>query len=156
MPVKVTHSNEWYLRDLAVWYGKQFLRVPYEYGDEDHTGMDCSGFVSEVLAAVGIKPHGYRSTSALMAADADFELVWEPAMDIPLKAEKGCLVFYGKARVSHVMLAISPTHVIGSTGGISSTVGPEEADERAAFVKVRSIDYRKDILRVRDPFSVGG
>jgi len=150
--VEVTHSNEWYLRDLAVWYGKQFLRVPYEWGDEDHTGMDCSGLISEVLVAVGVKPHGWRPTSTRMSKD--FKKVWDSHMDIRLWADSGMVVCYGTGIVTHVALAISRSHVITASGGGSETDTPEEADTENAFVKLRPINYRKDAICVVDPFYI--
>jgi len=147
-----THHNQWYLRDLACMYAKGFLGSKYEWGGENPWGFDCSGFISEVLSGVGIEAPRDRTTS--IEYSKRYPVFWEPSQERNLTAEKGCLVCYGRGKISHIMLAISPNHVIGASGGGSQTDTAQEADDKNAFVKLRPIDYRSDALIVVDPFRI--
>ena len=129
-------------RDMALLYAWELLRIPYEWRDEDFSGMDCSGFFSEVMCACGREPHGTRLTVKLIAGRYPVVETIRP----------GCAALYGRTVPSHVMLCLNETYVIGSTGGGSSTTNVEAADEVAAFVKVRPLRYRSDLMFIVDPF----
>lgn len=143
-------GREWYLRDHAIRYALSFIGTPYEYGDEDHTGMDCSGFVSEVMQATGKLRHRQRLTSWQLINT--FPVIWDESMGGEPRAKKGAIIGYGSSKVTHVMLALDEDFCIGASGGTSKTDTPAEADAAAAFVMQRPITYRKDILYIVDPF----
>jgi cell wall-associated NlpC family hydrolase len=128
-------------RTLAVEYGKHFIGTPYEWGDQDHTGMDCSGFITEVLRGTGVIGPRERPVS------------WQLAERFPRSAPvTGAIACYGTGRTSHVMLCVDGSFVMGASGGGSDTTTPEMADKGDAFVMIRPLRYRKDFLFCVDPF----
>jgi cell wall-associated NlpC family hydrolase len=126
-----------YLRALAD------ARLGYEWGGAlpvtaGHYGTDCSGAVCAALAAAGIVPEGYDATASALAyhcAPVDLSDV-----------RPGDLLFYGKGRVSHVMMADEGTNAIGAQGGGEDTTTPEKARAADARVKVVARDYRPDLI----------
>lgn len=139
-----------YLRAMAVDYGRAFLGVPYRWGGDDPmSGFDCSGFIVEVLQGVGIIPHG-RDYSA-----HDLYTIFKWARVETGYA--GCLAFWldDSGRAVHVMLMVDNEHVIGASGGGSSTSTAEAAARDNAFIKLRPITYRQGTPTILDPFKAG-
>lgn len=112
--------------------------VPYIWGGSSPMqGFDCSGFCIWILQPFDILPSGDWTAGGL-------------ARVFPTRvhtAKPGDLVFYGPdpQAITHVMLAISETLCIGASGGDSSTTTAEEAKRRGAKVKVKGIQYRRDL-----------
>lgn len=135
-----------FLRSKAVEYAYSLLHVPYRWrGDDPLAGFDCSGFIHEILQAVGLEPHGFDST-----ANGLYERFkqHEVASDYG-----GCLVFWFTAGAAiHVMLAIGDGLCIGATGGGKATDSIEAAIAQNAYVKIRPIGYRGDDYMIVDPF----
>ena len=65
----------------------------------------------------------------------------------------GCYAFYGSSEsdVSHMGICMDRTSLIQAGGGDSRTKDEERAAERNAFVQVRPIHYRSDLLGFVDP-----
>lgn len=149
-------------RQAAVWYALFWLKTPYHYGTahggDDPKGMDCSGFVSEVLQAVGILSHrtrlsaqGIHDELRRRAVDLD-----EPS-SIKVMPSEGVLQFFlnDRRRVYHVNLCLNPYFVIGAIGGRSDTLNDDVAALQNAFVKVRPVDYTiPDEVLYLDPFII--
>lgn len=136
------------LPTLAVQYAWTLLGTPYRWaGDDPIQGFDCSGFVVEVLAGVGLFPHGHDAT-----ADELLQLWRDSVVDRPTP---GCLIFWKNAagRATHVEIVLDGEHTIGASGGGSSTTDEDQAAKQNAFVKIRPIKYRGPSYVVVDPFS---
>lgn len=140
-------SKNGYLRDLAVEYIWKFIGTQYRWGgNTPMTGFDCEGIVSEALEAVGLVPD-----KADYRAQGLFDRFKNRGVSIP---KKGCLVFYGKNTntITHVSMCVDDFHVIEAAGGGSSTTNTADAVRRLAFVKIRPMARRQDIVAFIDPF----
>lgn len=101
-------------------------------------GWDCSGFAQAALVRLNLlRPEaGDRSAAAL---HEDCELI---PIDV---ARLGNLAFYGPAgKVEHVMVYLGGDVVLGAAGGTSATRG----DDPRAFVQLRPLRYRSDLVSV--------
>lgn len=123
-------------------YARSFLGLPYIYGGNNPlTGMDCSGFVCEVLKSAGVI--GHREDLSAQQLYDRFSLNGSVGVE-----QLGALAFFGKSvvDVGHVGILIDPYRMIEAGGGESTTVNLEEAKKRNAFVKIRPFKYRSDFL----------
>lgn len=133
-------------RARAIDYAWKFVGTPYEWGGENPFGMDCSGFISEVLQAVGVLPRGARLTAQTLYDRFKIKGSAAPAA--------GLLVFYGASvlEITHVELLIDDEHTLGASGGGSSVVDLKTADAANAFVKLRPMMLR-NLVAIVDPFA---
>jgi len=135
-----------YLRAVAVDYAKHFIGIPYRWGGDDPmAGFDCSGFIVEILHAVGkLQAHDY-------SAD-DLYTLFKP--DVVALGYAGCLAFWldTTGHAVHVMLMVDNVHVIGASGGGSRTDDLADAVRDNAFIKMRPLSYRKGTPVIVDPF----
>jgi cell wall-associated NlpC family hydrolase len=130
-------------------YAISFIGVPYKWGGSNPiTGFDCSGFIQELLASVGLDPAGDQSAQSLYDHFSNKGL-----QNIK---ELGSLVFYGKdlKNITHITMMLDPYRCIGANSGDSSTVNAQEAAKRNAFIKVRPYNYRSDVVAIIRPFLV--
>lgn len=128
--------------DIAVAYAKTFLGVPYRWGGEHPSaGYDCSGFLQEILASVGLDPPGDQTAQSLYYA----LLSQCHGLESP---QAGAILFFGKSleKIGHVAFAISGYHMIEAAGGNHKTTTLEVAVSQKAFVKIRPIVSRKDLV----------
>ncbi len=120
--------------------------TPYIWGGDDPLGFDCSGLCIEVLKSVGFLPRSGDWTAALLY---DKFAVTE-------QGHLGCLVFYHSSRnpqrIIHVEFCLGDGLAIGASGGGSSTTSIATAMAQNAFIKIRPIDSRKNLLGFTDPF----
>lgn len=129
--------------DLMVWYASLWIKTPghwgTEHGGDDFLGMDCSGFLSEVVQAVGLAPHRMR----LSAHDWYRYFTEERGCQLLDRARCGALQFFfdENDRVVHVNICFNGAFVVGAIGVSSKVTGDEEAAARNAFVKMRPVDY---------------
>lgn len=130
------------LRDYAL----AFVGKPYKWGGDDPVeGYDCSGFIQELLASVGIDPPGDQTAQALY----DF---------FESRAERnrygcGALVFYGTsvAEIKHVAMMLDQYRVIEAGGGGYRTRTKQDAADQNAYVRIRHTSHRNDIVAVLKP-----
>lgn len=129
-----------------VEYASKFVGLPYIWGGEHPSlGYDCSGLLQEVLSYCGMDPIGDQSAQ---------ELFTQLARISTLNVKKaGSIVFYGKSinQISHVAFMIGENHMCEAGGGDSTCVDKSSAIARGAFVRIRLIDRRKDIVAVLLP-----
>jgi len=104
-----------------------------------------SGFVLEVLQAVGIVPHGYDTTANGLYQR--FSENFSPP-------GPGMLVFWLNlaGRATHVEMMIDESHTIGASGGGQATRTAEDAASQNAFIKIRPLEYRGSHYVILDPF----
>lgn len=134
-------------RSTAVKYAWTHLNSFYKWGGDDPSGWDCSGLVQEILAAVGLDPRGDQTADTLSIAFEKIDF-YENGI------QEGCLCFFGSAaRVTHVGFSIGNGLMIEAGGGGSNTTSAAAAIRQNAYVRIRPISNRKDLVCVCDPFS---
>lgn len=137
---------------IAIEYAKKFIGTPYLWGGDDPmTGFDCSGFIIETLKAVGILKETYDSSAHNLFNH--FKALGQTVP--PTSISTGYLLFFGtKSKISHVAIAISKDFQLEAAGGNSYTTSTASAAAINAFVKIRPINNRKDLVATVDPFLI--
>jgi len=134
---------------VVLEYVFSFLGTPYRWGGDDPlTGIDCSGLALEVLKAAGIFKGSYDTTAQGLYT----ELLLRGST-LTKQPEELCFAFYGKSdkEINHVGVCVSPTHIIEAGGGGSKVIDMKTAAEANAYVRIRPIDHRSDIVGVLKP-----
>lgn len=134
-------------RERFVAYAMTFLHQWYRWGGDDPSGFDCSGFVIECCKAWGLLPrHGDWTADGLWRRWKEDQETYE------IVPRAGCLVFFGAHSATHIEIAINSWQTIGASGGGSRTLTIEDAIRDNAFIKVRPINSRSDLLGYVDLF----
>ncbi len=129
---------------IATNYAASFLGLPYIWGgDHPMNGYDCSGLVQEILASVGLDPEGDQTAQTLY-----HELLKAGAIEQFAPFQTGSIFFFGKNKdsISHVAFGMSGREMIEAGGGGSKTKTTKDAIAQKAFVRIRPIDRRKDLV----------
>lgn len=113
-----------------------FLNVPYRWGGDDPSGIDCSGLAVEGLRACG-----------LMGANEDLSAngLWHKFanLEVPYPT-RGALAFWflpnGKA--IHVAICIDDEYCLTADGGGRHIKTTDDAIKHNAFVKILPISHR--------------
>lgn len=127
-------------------YALRFVGTPYTWGGDDSIyGYDCSGFIQELLSSVGMDPPGDQTAQALY----NF-------FDKNGKYNSygvGALAFYGKSvtEIIHVAMMVDQWRIIEAGGGGSKTKTKEEAARDNAYVRIRLLKHRPDLVAVIKP-----
>ena len=131
---------------LFVSYALQFVGIQYRWGGDDPlAGYDCSGFAQELLAAFGADPPGDQTAHALQE--------WCKKNKFIPKKGPGCLAFYGKPdRVTHVGVMLSEEIMIEAGGGGSRTTSTAAAIQQNAYIRLRPLNRRRDLVALYNPF----
>jgi len=130
-------------------YLKSFLGRPYKWGgNHPSEGLDCSGLVCE-----GLKSVGFLKTRE----DLTSQQIYERLQDVPyaLSTDRrmvkgGEIIFFGKSadKITHIAVAINAWQMIEAGGGDSRVKTVEDAIKRNASVRIRPINYRKDLVAI--------
>lgn len=131
---------------LIIHYAMTFVGTPYKWGGSNPiSGLDCSGFVQEILAAAGLDPVGDQTAQGLYNHFIKHGKLSQKG--------PGALCFYGNLQsgITHITLMIDEVRCLGANGGGSKTVNAAEADKADAFIKMRPYNYRKDLVAVIMP-----
>lgn len=122
-------------------YAQKFIgKVEYIWGGNDvMVGVDCSGFVCEMLRSIG-ELDG-RDLTAQGIAEYLIENNWCESAAIT-----DAVLFYGKSveEIGHVAIAINEHQIVeaGGEGRVSTDKG---------YVRVRPIYYRDDLVLTLHP-----
>jgi cell wall-associated NlpC family hydrolase len=134
--------------EAMITYGVAFIGGPYKYGGDDPmAGFDCSGFVQELLLSVGWGPPTDHSAQDLFHFLSGKN--WSE------KLQRGAIVFFGKNRekIGHVAIALNDEMMLEAGGGDATTTTLPEAIKRNAFIRIRPIKHRKDLIAYLYPVS---
>lgn len=138
------------IANIMANYAMSFLGKSYIWGGDDPIlGFDCSGLVQEILAGVGLDPKGDQTANELMKFAATN---WK----MTDKAVEGTIVFFGSSSelATHVAFSIGNGLMIEAGGGGSKTITAKDAIAQNAFVRMRPIALRKDVIAVFDPIKI--
>lgn len=137
-------------RELFIQKAFAELGQAYRYGGNGPDYYDCSGYVLACLRAAGMIIEDMR---AINLADKFRSCVIDYSKTIP-----GCLLFYGRPIVNHVMLCLRrwpDGHFVlaGAHGGDEATIDYEIAYTQKAIVGIVIGNYWLSNLNfVADPF----
>lgn len=134
--------------DLLLQYAFAFVNLPYRWGGNSplEGGMDCSGYVCELLRSAGlVGPHEDLSAQALFDR---FSITGTPGV-----RGSGVLAFYGGsvAKITHVAFMVDEWRILEAGGGARDTDTLAEAAARDARVRCRMIGYRPDLVATVRP-----
>ena len=129
-----------------IQYAMSFLGVPYKWaGSNPISGLDCSGLLQCILQSVGMDPPGDQTAQGLFN---HFEVssTWN-------SYTPGALAFFGESvtKITHVAFLIDQYRMIEAGGGGHLTLTKEDAALQNAFVRIRLIKSRKDLVAVIKP-----
>ena len=126
-------------------YALSFVGQPYKWGGDDPmTGWDCSGLLQEILASVGADPPGDQTSKTL------HEHFLKTGRLLPAP-EVGAVAFFGKPDITHCAFCIDQFRMVEAAGGGSKTRTLQDAVSHNAYVRVRPITSRRDIVSVIMP-----
>lgn len=136
------------LREMAVRIAWAYLGTPYRWGGDDPIeGLDCSGFVIEVLKSVGVLPRfGDWSADSLYTHFSGLGL------EVSHPVRGGLVFFFSGPRAIHVELCLDDRLTIGASGGSARTLTLSDAATQNAYVKIRPLASHTSPARFIDPF----
>ncbi len=133
---------------LLKTYALSFLGKPYFYGGDDPiSGFDCSGLVSELMRAAGLVPWNWRSNA---------QGIYDALNGNGMRGNPTCLgalVFFGPSEksINHVGFCVDSHTMVEAGGGDSNTTTGAKASQTNAFVRLRPIRFRRDLVAVIVP-----
>lgn len=138
--------KKWVSMYLLKEYAMSFIGLPYIWGGDDPIkGFDCSGLVQEILASVGLDPAGDQNAQTL------FNVFEKSASWNRLGC--GSIAFYGKSvtQITHVAFMVDQYRIIEAGGGGSHTLTVVDATNQNAYIRIRLLHHRGDLVAVLRP-----
>lgn len=132
-------------------YALSFLGTPYRWGGDDPKGIDCSGYVIELMKSCGIFPHREKGREFDTTAQGIHDIL--SPKKISNKPQFGALVFFGvsKRKITHVGFMIDKYRMIEAGGGGKRVKTVEDAIKYNAFIRIRPIKIRNDVVAIVNP-----
>ena len=128
--------------EILKMYFTSCINIPYRWGGYNPIeGYDCSGFVQDALATIGLDPKGDQTANLL------YKFFSQPDNGIIKDiASFGDLLFFGNDKIiTHVAIALSNKAMIEAGGGGSKVNDIQDAIKYNAFVRIRPIKNRNDL-----------
>ena len=135
--------------DLLRQYAFKFIGLPYKWGGQHPSeGYDCSGLCVELLQAQGVLRHGSDYT-----AKGLYKYLVTHSSSIVINPSFGAIAFFGQGwdaparkQITHCAFCLDDETMLEAGGGASDTTTKKVAIRRRAFVRLRPIVYRKDLV----------
>lgn len=134
------------LIDYLVIYAFSFVGVHYKFGGNNPLdGLDCSGYVNEVLKASGLLRYNVDYTAQNL-----YDFLSIPDVGVSLSEPRaGAVSFYGSdGKINHVGFCVDNRMMLEAGGGSAQTLTKDDARVANAFIKLRPIKYRKDLVAI--------
>jgi cell wall-associated NlpC family hydrolase len=134
------------IKEVFKQYLLSFCGLPYIWGGNNPVqGFDCSGIVLEFLHAVGVYRGGDINALGIYNFFHD--------KDLATPQYFGDLLFFGKSKIfiTHIAIALDETYMVEAGGGSQLSTTPEMAGKIGAFVRIRPINHRKDLVAACRP-----
>ena len=128
--------------EIMVNYALEMLGTSYRWGGATPMGgFDCSGLVQEGLRSIGMISARVDHNSQMLH-DALIKTCKQQGI------EYGAILFFGKSKtqITHCAIAFHQGLMIEAGGGGSKTSTLADAIKDEAFVRVRPIGNRKDLV----------
>lgn len=141
---------------LLINTAMSYVNTPYKWGGDDPSGIDCSGLVQEILASIGEDPKGDQTAQKLFEYFEKNGRVFFNHFETISDADSlGALAFYGKNRdtIKHVgfIVGLNPLRMVEAGGGGRHIRTIKDAIKHNAYVRVRPVSSRKDLLAIIRP-----
>lgn len=127
------------------------LNVPYKWGGATPIeGLDCSGLTLILLRSSGERIQNDTTAQGLFNyysnGNGEFN-----------RYEIGALAFYGgsASKVTHVAMLLDRYRIIEAGGGGPTVTNLAQAIKEEAFVRIRTVNYRADLVAVIKPYYRG-
>lgn len=133
--------------ELLKAYALSFLHQPYRWGGDDPlAGYDCGGMVQAILASIGMDPPGDQTAQGLFdhfSVNGSYN-AWG----------LGALAFFGQSAkaITHVGFCLDSYRMLEAGGGDRSTTNLDQAIKQNAFIRIRPIKNRNDLIAMIKPF----
>lgn len=133
-------------------YADSLLGTPYKWGGNNPLeGLDCSGMIVELLKSAGERlPAPDMNSQQLFNYYQAGNGEWN-------RQTEGALAWFGKSvtQITHVAILRDRYRIQEAGGGSRDIVTRDAAEKEGAFVRIRPIGYRNDLVAIIRPYYRG-
>jgi cell wall-associated NlpC family hydrolase len=137
-------------KEILTMFFYSVMGLPYKWGGMNPiSGLDCSGFVQEALSTIGLDPAGDQT------ADALYRYFSSDKLGKKNITQFGSLLFFGsESAITHIAIALNDKIMIEAGGGGSKTLTKDDAIAQNAYIRIRPINRRKDLVKAILPVGI--